>query len=161
MKAQKKTAKNKVNGLNGKNGSTKVLSATSPMVEPNGKPVRASIPEELVALEEAGQKKADKKKLKIKLKDKKSSNKALAAAFPMIKLIDEQVRTSIPEELVAKVKAAKSKKYIISSNYPYPKQMKTSDYLEEIELLQIELVKMQAWVKEVGERIEMCIRDKV
>jgi polyphosphate kinase 2 len=78
----------------------------------------------------------------------------------MIKLIDEQVRTSIPEELVAKVKAAKSKKYIISSNYPYPKQMKTSQYLEEIELLQIELVKMQAWVKEVGERIVLIFEGR-
>ena len=37
----------------------------------------------------------------------------------MVELIDEQVRTSIPEELVAKVKEAKSKKDIISSNYPY------------------------------------------
>ena len=56
------------------------------------------------------QKKAAKKELKNKLKDKKSSTKELAGAFPMVALIDEQVRTSIPEELVAKVKAAKSKK---------------------------------------------------
>ncbi len=69
----------------------------------------------------------------------------------MVALIDEQVRTSIPPELVARVKQARSKKIIISSNYPYPTQMKESAYLEEVELLQIELVKMQAWVKEVGE----------
>ena len=31
----------------------------------------------------------------------------MAVTFPMVELIDEQVRTSIPEELVAKVKAAK------------------------------------------------------
>jgi hypothetical protein len=115
MRAQKKTEKNKLNGLKGKKSSTKLLAGTFLMVEPNGKQLRASIPEGLVALEEAAQKKAEKKKLKNKLKEKKSSTKALAAAFPMIKLIDEQVRTSIPEELVAKVKAAKSKKYIISS----------------------------------------------
>jgi polyphosphate kinase 2 len=105
-------------------------------------------------LEKKRAKKAAKKmKLKSKLKEKKSSTKALAAAFPMVELIDEQVRTSIPKDLVAKVKGAKSKKHIISSNYPYPEVMKNSEYLEEIELLQIELVKMQAWVKEVGERI--------
>jgi len=106
--------------------------------------------------------KAEKKhkKSKNRLKDKKSSSKVLAGAFPMVALIDEQVRTSIPPELVAKVKAVKSKKVIISSTYPYPKQMKESEYLEEIELLQIELVKMQAWVKEVGERIVLLFEGR-
>src|ERR1017187_10581626 len=79
------------------------------------------------------QKKAEKKKLQEKLestllKEKISSTKVLAAAFPMVALIDEQVRTSIPEELVARVKAVKSKKEIISSNYPYTTQMKESEY---------------------------------
>jgi polyphosphate kinase 2 len=99
-------------------------------------------------------------KQKIKLSEKKSSVKTQAVAFPMVALIDEQVRTSIPEELVARVKAVKSKKEIISSNYPYRTQMKASDYLEEIELLQIELVKMQAWVKEVGERIVLIFEGR-
>jgi polyphosphate kinase 2 len=84
----------------------------------------------------------------------------MASAFPMIELIDEQVRRSIPEELVAKVKQAKSKRHIISDHYPYPKQMKKSEYLDEIELLQIELVKMQAWVKEVGERIVLIFEGR-
>jgi polyphosphate kinase len=106
------------------------------------------------------EKKAEKKKLKKKLKEKKSSTKVQAVTFPMVALIDEQVRTSIPKELVAKVKGAKSKRHIISSNYPYEKQMKTSEYLEEIELLQIELVKMQAWAKEVGERIVMLFEGR-
>jgi len=84
-------------------------------------------------------KKKEEKRLKEKaekknLKEKKNSTKALAVTFPMVELIDEQVRTSIPEELVAKVKGAKSKKHIINANYPYPKQMKGSKYLEEIEL---------------------------
>ncbi|HXC62447.1 MAG TPA: hypothetical protein VNV63_07215, partial [Nitrospiria bacterium] len=106
------------------------------------------------------QKKAEKKKLKHKLKAKKSSTKSKAVTFPMVELIDEQVRTSIPGALVAKVKAAKSKKDIINSNYPYRKKMKESEYLEEIELLQIELVKMQAWVKEVGERIVLIFEGR-
>ena len=95
-----------------------------------------------------------------KLKEKKVSAKSQAVTFPMVTLIDEQVRTSIPPELVARVKAVKSKKTIISSNYPYAKVMKEEDYLEEIELLQIELVKMQAWVKEVGERIVRIIEGR-
>ena len=102
----------------------------------------------------------EKKKLKNKLKEKKSATKVMAVTFPMVELIDEQVRTSIPKDLVAKVKGAKGKKYIISSNYPYEKQMKGSDYLEEIELLQIELVKMQAWAKEVGERIVLIFEGR-
>jgi polyphosphate kinase 2 len=106
------------------------------------------------------EKKAEKKKLKSKLKERKSSARALAAAFPMVALIDEQVRTSIPKELVAKVKGAKGKKYIISSGYPYAKQMKAAEYLEEIELLHIELVKMQAWAKQVGERIVLLFEGR-
>ena len=108
----------------------------------------------------AHKKKAGKKKLKVSLKEKKSSTKLLAGTFPMVALIDEQVRTSIPEELVARVKAAKEKKNIIGASYPYPQQMKKSDYEEEIELLQIELVKMQAWVKEVGERIVLIFEGR-
>jgi polyphosphate kinase 2 len=107
------------------------------------------------------QKKAEKKSAeKKKLREKKRSTKIQAGTFPIVGLIDEQVRTSIPEELVARVKGAKGKKYIISSNYPYPTQMKASEYLEEIELLQIELVKMQAWVKEAGERVVLIFEGR-
>jgi polyphosphate kinase 2 len=111
------------------------------------------------------QRKAEKNELRAKpesnlLKEKISSTKVLAAAFPMVALIDEQVKTSIPEELVARVKAVKSKKDIISSNYPYTTRMPESAYLEEVELLHIELVKMQAWVKDVGERIVLIFEGR-
>jgi len=75
------------------------------------------------------------------------------ASFPMVAIIDEQVRTSIPAELVTRVREAKSKKQIISSTYPYEKVMKGEPYEEEAKLLHIELVKMQSWVKESGEKI--------
>lgn len=81
-------------------------------------------------------------------------------AFPMVSVIAEQVRTSIPPELVKRVKSAKNKKQIISSNYPYQCVMKGSVYEKKIELLQIELVKMQAWVKESGERIVMVFEGR-
>ena len=146
-----------------------VKNGTAEKASPKKAPVKMA-PATPEALEEAARKqekklkkalkKAEKKKLKSKLKEKKSSTKALAGTFPMVALIDEQVRTSIPEELVAKVKQAKSKKHIISPTYPYPKQMKNSEYLEEIELLQIELVKMQAWVKEAGERIVLIFEGR-
>jgi len=131
---------------------------------PQAAPPTPQTPEEAARKKEKkklkSQKKTEKKKLKNRLKDKKSSTRVLAGTFPMVELIDEQVRTSIPPELVAKVKGAKSKKHIINANYPYPKQMKKSAYLEEIELLQIELVKMQAWVKEVGERVVLIFEGR-
>jgi polyphosphate kinase 2 len=144
------------------------MTGEAPLPEATHNGLQTAVPEE--SPEEAArkqekkqlkaQKKAEKKKQKHKLKAKKDSTKSQAVTFPMVELIDEQVRTSIPEELVAKVKGAKSKKHIISSNYPYPKQMKESKYLEEIELLQIELVKMQAWAKEVGERIVLIFEGR-
>src|SRR5277367_508813 len=58
-------------------------------------------------------KKEEKKRHKAELKSKGGEAKEEAVAFPMVALIDEQVRTSIPEELVAKVKGAKKKSEII------------------------------------------------
>jgi polyphosphate kinase len=117
-------------------------------------------PPEIAKAEKKATKKAEKKRLKEEMKKRKGATKALAGTFPMVELIAEQVRTSIPADLVARVKGAKSKKDIISTTYPYSKVMKKDDYLEEIELLQIELVKMQAWVKEVGERIVMIFEGR-
>ncbi len=110
-------------------------------------------------------KKSEKKRLKAQTKAERkgrwSKAEAAASAFPMVDLIAEQVRTSIPDELVARVKsAAGKKKRIISVTYPYPKRMKGEDYEAEIELLEIELVKMQAWVKEAGERIVMIFEGR-
>jgi polyphosphate kinase len=144
---------------NGKKSSTKLLAGTFPMTDLIGEQVRPSIPGGLAVLEEPGRKQG-KKQTKALEKAEKQKAKEKKSTFPMIELIDEQVRTSIPEELIAKVKKAKSKKYIISSNYPYDKQMKNSEYLKKIQLLQIELVKMQAWVKEVGERVVLIFEGR-
>jgi polyphosphate kinase 2 len=78
----------------------------------------------------------------------------------MVSVIAEQVRTSIPPELVKRVKRARRSKQIISSIYPYERMMKASAYHREIELLQIELVKMQTWVKETGDRIMMVFEGR-
>jgi polyphosphate kinase 2 len=106
-------------------------------------------------------KKSEKKRLKEERKGQWSKAKAFASAFPMVDLIAEQVRTSIPEEFVERVQAAsKKKKKIISPTYPYPKRMNSEDYEAEIELLEIELVKMQAWVKTAGQRIVMLFEGR-
>ena len=107
------------------------------------------------------ERKAEKKRLKEERKGRWSKTRALAGAFPMVELIAEQVRTSIPPELVERVNASQDKKKkIISSTYPYPKRMKTEDYEAEVELLEVELVKMQAWVKESGERIVLLFEGR-
>ncbi len=88
------------------------------------------------------------KKSKSSRKDGSSRNKPTLAqkAFPMVAIIDEQIRTTIPPEYVERVKQAKSRKQIISSVYPYKRMMDKDAYEKEIALLQIELVKMQTWV---------------
>ncbi len=88
------------------------------------------------------------------------SNGLLEKAFPMVAIIDEQVRTSIPPKLVDRVKRVTSKKQIIAPTYPYKRAMKGSLYDTQIEALQIELVKMQAWVKESGEKVVMLFEGR-
>ena len=127
---------------------------------PNGLPAHFGSSKHEAKAAKKAEKKAAGRHGKSSLKEKKTSAKQLAGSFPMIALIDEQVRTSIPKELIAKVKAAKNKKTIIGASYPYAKQMKKSQYVDEIELLQIELVKMQAWVKEAGERIVLLFEGR-
>lgn len=75
-----------------------------------------------------------------------------AGAFPMVAMIDEQVRSSVPGRIVDLVKSSK-KKDILSPVYPYNFLMDAEAYEEESSLLAIELVKMQSWVKQSGERI--------
>lgn len=100
--------------------------------------------------------KAEKKRLKKERKKERkrllSEAKNTASSFPMVELIAEQVRSSVPDEIVEKVRQAR-KKDILNPRYPYSTPMDGDDYEEEEGLLAIELVKMQAWVKETGERI--------
>jgi len=45
------------------------------------------------------------------------------------------------------------KKAILNSDYPYKKKMRKSDYEAEMAALQVELVRLQAWARDKGERI--------
>ncbi|PTY01578.1 polyphosphate kinase 2 [Verrucomicrobia bacterium LW23] len=105
---------------------------------------------------------AAKREKAAKHKDRKkllSNVKVNASSFPMVELVAEQVRTSVPKAITDKIKSAK-KKEIISSTYPYPELMLREEYEDEIELLQIELVKMQSWVKETGERVVLVFEGR-
>ena len=45
------------------------------------------------------------------------------------------------------------KKIVPDANYPYEEKLETADYEKLKQKLQIELLKMQSWVKESGQRI--------
>ena len=57
-----------------------------------------------------------------------------------------------PEDVKSAISGAKKGK-ILNPDYPYPKRIDRATYEAELAALQIELVKMQAWAKETGERI--------
>ncbi len=107
--------------------------------------------------------KAEKKKLKKERKKERhrlmSEAITTAGSFPMVELIAEQVRSSVPDDIIQKVRQAK-KKDIINASYPYSTPMDGDDYEEEAGLLAIELVKMQAWVKESGDRIVLLFEGR-
>lgn len=48
------------------------------------------------------------------------------------------------------------KKALLSGGYPYDKKMPRKDYEKTLETLQIELVKLQTWIQQKGERI-VCL----
>jgi len=99
-----------------------------------------------------GSKKALRKERRRQHKLLMESARTAAGAFPMVGLIDEQVRNSVPASIVERVKSA-GKKEVLNPNYPYSSPMDAQAYEEESSLLAIELVKMQAWVKETGDRV--------
>jgi polyphosphate kinase 2 len=60
---------------------------------------------------------------------------------------------------VEKVSKAK-KKELIGPEYPYPRKMKRVEYEAQKEDLQVELLKLQKWVKDSGERIIMIFEGR-
>lgn len=49
---------------------------------------------------------------------------------------------------------------ILADNYPYPERKKKKPYQDELEALQIELVRMQAWVKATGQRVALIFEGR-
>ncbi|MYD51819.1 MAG: polyphosphate kinase 2 [Dehalococcoidia bacterium] len=65
----------------------------------------------------------------------------------------------IPPEIISKVEAALPGE-IISDTYPYPTKLSTRKYESDKAKLQIELLKMQKWVKEAGQRIVLIFEGR-
>jgi polyphosphate kinase 2 len=83
-----------------------------------------------------------------------------AESFPMIKLIDQRIRESVPKEIIDRVLACTDKKQIICATYPYERSIKSKAYEKESRYLQIELVKMQAWIQKTGGKVVMLFEGR-
>lgn len=72
--------------------------------------------------------------------------------LPFDGAISEFYKTGAPDNVRDAIEDG-GKKDILSDSYPYEKAMDGDDYEAEIEALQLELVKLQADVKETGKRV--------
>lgn len=72
--------------------------------------------------------------------------------LPLGGAIGRYVREEAPEDLRRLVRGADGDA-ILNPRYPYREEMKRRDYEREMEALQVELVRLQAWVKEAGARL--------
>lgn len=73
-------------------------------------------------------------------------------SLPFDGAISEFFRNTAPQSVRDAIKGA-SKKDILSESYPYKKPIDKDVYAEEIDALQLELVKLQADVKATGKRV--------
>ncbi|WP_170339455.1 polyphosphate kinase 2 [Ruegeria arenilitoris] len=73
--------------------------------------------------------------------------------------INSYFRHDAPESVRKAIEDAE-KGDILNPSYPYQERMKRKDYDNQMEALQIELVKMQAWVKETGQRIAIVFEGR-
>lgn len=74
--------------------------------------------------------------------------------FPPSKL-DE----GVPEHIVELVNTS-NKKRLIGPQYPYEKKLDLDEYEDQKEDLQVELLKLQKWVIETGQRIVMLFEGR-
>ena len=64
-----------------------------------------------------------------------------------------------PDDVRGAVKAA-GKNDVINPDFPYADRWKRRDYEDALEALQIELVRMQAWARETGQRIAIVFEGR-
>ncbi|NOC44873.1 polyphosphate kinase 2 [Ruegeria sp. HKCCD7559] len=73
--------------------------------------------------------------------------------------IEKYFQKDAPKSVREEIQNAK-KGDILNPTYPYSEKMKTKDYEEQMDLLQIELVKMQSWVKETDQRVAIIFEGR-
>ena len=72
--------------------------------------------------------------------------------LPLEGAISRYYQEEAPREVRRLIEGA-DKDDVLNPRYPYPEEMKRSRYEEEMSLLQVELVRFQAWVKDSGARV--------
>ena len=94
---------------------------------------------------------AKNRKTPIQTKQRNRKRKAKRNLKDILEKMDQ------PREVLASPKIISGRELLRISyelgNYPYPEKMSLDEYEHEKHLLQIELLKVQAWVKETGQRI--------
>ncbi len=73
--------------------------------------------------------------------------------------IEKYFRKEAPKEVRSSIEKA-NKDDILNPSFPYDERMKRKDYEKQMEALQIELVKMQSWVKETGGRVAIIFEGR-
>ncbi len=73
--------------------------------------------------------------------------------------ISRYFREDAPEKVRAEIEGAK-KGEILATQFPYEKKWKRTEYEAALAALQIELVKMQSWVKETGQRVAIVFEGR-
>ncbi|WP_095589772.1 polyphosphate kinase 2 [Actibacterium ureilyticum] len=79
--------------------------------------------------------------------------------LPFDGAISQFFETEAPEAVRQAIRDG-GKKDILSDSYPYDRAMDTDDYDEQIAALQVELVKMQADIKETGRRMAVVFEGR-
>ncbi len=73
--------------------------------------------------------------------------------------IEKYFRKEAPRDVRSAIEKS-DKDDILNPSYPYNERMKRKDYDKQMEALQVELVKMQSWVKESGSRIALIFEGR-
>lgn len=73
--------------------------------------------------------------------------------------INDYFRNDAPRDVQRAIENAK-KDEILNPSYPYSEKMKGKEYGKQMDALQIELVKMQAWIKKTGQRVAIIFEGR-
>lgn len=79
--------------------------------------------------------------------------------LPFDGAISEFYKQDAPDDIRKALKRVE-KDEILSASYPYSEEMKGKAYDREMAALQIELVKMQSWVRDTGQRIAIVFEGR-
>ena len=74
-------------------------------------------------------------------------------------LIEDYYRNDAPKDVRSAIEDA-GKREILNPSFPYSEKMKGKEYDRQMEALQIELVKMQAWLKDSDHRVALIFEGR-